>query len=309
MSVILLVLGILLTGAGVITLGYGISISETNLGNALIIAGTTTFSAGLLLIGLAAAVVQLNQIARALRPRAGAKPPRPGELAEPTMPPVAAVRHPPVLAVPPTPPAPPMRSPVPPKPKIEERIPTAVAAEPAPVSASAIERLRSSLGRGAQKATSAPEGEALPLAPEPAPQTHPGANKLTNGATPPSSQAGEPAEAPRKARLDFLFRSKPRETPSDTFDAVWPKRGAPRADEHANESVEPVRPPARPWPPEPSDSAAEEATQPPAILKSGVVDGMAYTLYADGSIEAQLPQGTVRFGSIAELRAHIENNS
>jgi hypothetical protein len=36
---------------------------------------------------------------------------------------------------------------------------------------------------------------------------------------------------------------------------------------------------------------------------------MAYTLYADGSIEAQLPRGTVRFGSIAELRAHIETNA
>ena len=45
-----------------------------------------------------------------------------------------------------------------------------------------------------------------------------------------------------------------------------------------------------------------------AILKSGVVEGMAYTLYADGSIEAELPDGTVRFGSIAELRAHIESN-
>jgi hypothetical protein len=33
---------------------------------------------------------------------------------------------------------------------------------------------------------------------------------------------------------------------------------------------------------------------------------MAYTLYADGSIEAKLPHGTVRFGSSAELRAHIE---
>jgi hypothetical protein len=40
-----------------------------------------------------------------------------------------------------------------------------------------------------------------------------------------------------------------------------------------------------------------------------VVDGMAYTLYADGSIEAKLPTGTVRFGSIAELRAHIESNA
>ena len=45
-----------------------------------------------------------------------------------------------------------------------------------------------------------------------------------------------------------------------------------------------------------------------SILKSGVVDGMAYTLYSDGSIEAQLPQGTVRFGSITELRNHLERN-
>ena len=55
--------------------------------------------------------------------------------------------------------------------------------------------------------------------------------------------------------------------------------------------------------------ASDKQPRAAAILKSGVVDGMAYTLYADGSIEAQLPQGTVRFGSIAELRAHIENNS
>jgi len=47
----------------------------------------------------------------------------------------------------------------------------------------------------------------------------------------------------------------------------------------------------------------------PAVLKSGVVDGMAYTLYSDGSIEAQLPQGTLRFGSITALRHHIEGVS
>jgi hypothetical protein len=45
-----------------------------------------------------------------------------------------------------------------------------------------------------------------------------------------------------------------------------------------------------------------------AIVKSGVVDGMAYTLYADGSIEAKLPHGVVRCGSLAELRVHIESN-
>ncbi len=32
-------------------------------------------------------------------------------------------------------------------------------------------------------------------------------------------------------------------------------------------------------------------------------------LYSDGSIEAQLPQGTLRFGSISALRSHIENSA
>ena len=46
--------------------------------------------------------------------------------------------------------------------------------------------------------------------------------------------------------------------------------------------------------------------RPIAILKSGVIDGMAYTLYTDGSIEAELPQGTMRFVSIDDLRSHLE---
>jgi hypothetical protein len=41
------------------------------------------------------------------------------------------------------------------------------------------------------------------------------------------------------------------------------------------------------------------------IFKSGVIDGMAYTLYTDGSIEAELAQGTVKFSSIDELRAYL----
>jgi hypothetical protein len=43
------------------------------------------------------------------------------------------------------------------------------------------------------------------------------------------------------------------------------------------------------------------------VLKSGTVDGMAYSLYSDGSIEAQMPEGMMRFGSINELRAHLEH--
>jgi hypothetical protein len=46
-----------------------------------------------------------------------------------------------------------------------------------------------------------------------------------------------------------------------------------------------------------------------SVLKSGMVNGMPYTLYSDGSIEAQLPEGTLRFGSITELRNHIEQSA
>jgi hypothetical protein len=49
--------------------------------------------------------------------------------------------------------------------------------------------------------------------------------------------------------------------------------------------------------------------RPVSILKSGVVDGMAYTLYNDGSIEAELPEGTMRFTSLSGLRDHLEKYS
>ena len=54
-------------------------------------------------------------------------------------------------------------------------------------------------------------------------------------------------------------------------------------------------------------SLSDLRQRPVSVLKSGVVEGMAYTLYSDGSIEAQLPQGTLRFGSITALRNHIES--
>ena len=36
---------------------------------------------------------------------------------------------------------------------------------------------------------------------------------------------------------------------------------------------------------------------------------MGYTLYVDGSIEAELPQGTLRFASINELRGHLDKSA
>ena len=53
--------------------------------------------------------------------------------------------------------------------------------------------------------------------------------------------------------------------------------------------------------------ASRNEDQPAAtILKSGIVDGMAYSLYSDGSIEAQMPEGMMRFASIDELRSHLD---
>ncbi len=58
---------------------------------------------------------------------------------------------------------------------------------------------------------------------------------------------------------------------------------------------------------DPSPPAARSEEPPPVtVLKSGVVDGMAYSLYSDGSIEAQMPEGMMRFASIDELRAHLD---
>jgi hypothetical protein len=339
MSVILLVVGILVAGAGLAAIGFGIPINEFSLGTTLIMAGTTALVGGLLLIGLATVVSELNRVGEALRSRpAGRAARQPAEAAEPA---IAAVPAPAATAPAPTPPSPtprPAPPPAPQRPKMEASARDLGPAEPRPVgpsavevSSAAIERLRSSIPRvdrakpepsaeaEAEEVPLSPNGSALPgqrgrpviaeTAPEP------------SAAPPPPARSGDAAavDALKASRLDFLFRSKPaRPAPNENFDAFWaadgqPAKGAPRDAEPRLEA--PARRPAQaapqleeryvaPAPPPP----VEEPTD-VAILKSGVVDGMAYTLYADGSIEAKLPHGTVRFGSIAELRAHIESNS
>jgi hypothetical protein len=106
--------------------------------------------------------------------------------------------------------------------------------------------------------------------------------------------------------------SKANEPPPATFEEAWPQP------ERARPSDAPVRRSGR----TPSTFAEGNAgaagadRHPPAerndelpsvtVLKSGVVDGMAYSLYSDGSIEAQMPEGMMRFASIDELRAHLD---
>ena len=178
----------------------------------------------------------------------------------------------------------------------------------AAVDASRAELAEPSIVADEEEVTLSPSGAGLP-------QTHrprtlepaPSEPKVS-----PEDRAGGAAvEALKASRLDFLFRSKPARPPSqrENFDAAWPAAGK-RAETESSPTLKgeqsdhaAVAEDRRP------QEASGEQTHAAAILKSGVVDGMAYTLYADGSIEAKLPHGTVKFGSIAELRAHIESNS
>jgi hypothetical protein len=44
-----------------------------------------------------------------------------------------------------------------------------------------------------------------------------------------------------------------------------------------------------------------DQTATPSVIKSGVVDGVPYTLYSDGVVETDGPGGTLRFASLTDL--------
>ena len=289
MSLILLVFGILITGAGVVAIALGVPAGDSGLGQTWIMTGAIGVVGGPMLIGVGAVVTQLGAIAEALRVRPAAQIPRLADARQPSD--VQRRQEAPVAE-----PRPP--DPRPPEPQPAEPTPAAAI----DVSGTALERLRSSAARPDRVVTN---GEDVPLSPN-GNGHHAGAEPKPIQKSEPEARPAAPAEF-KEPRLDFLFRPKaPRPPYAEPFDAMWPKRHGPtdqpRADEGARHSPLPS-PSGEPRAP------MEREPRSVAILKSGVVDGMAYTLYADGSIEAQLPHGTVRFGSIAELRAHIENNS
>lgn len=129
----------------------------------------------------------------------------------------------------------------------------------------------------------------------------------------PAPEARPPKSEPPKPRAEAPVRAE-RAEPATRIEQT-PRGEAMRAEPAMRQ--EPQREPSLPQPRR-SEPDVSRQTQPKqsspdnravAILKSGVVDGMGYTLYVDGSIEATLPQGTLRFASINELRSHLEKNS
>jgi hypothetical protein len=96
------------------------------------------------------------------------------------------------------------------------------------------------------------------------------------------------------------------EVPPASFDDAWPRsERAQTADVPSQRRV--TRTPSTVSEPAAARQPFAVESQPTVtVLKSGVVDGMAYSLYSDGSIEAQMPEGMMRFASIDELRDHLD---
>ena len=119
-----------------------------------------------------------------------------------------------------------------------------------------------------------------------------------NGAAKPPPAAPDVAAAPQ---VDLAPLTRIPEEPRVAVPppiAAPPMAAPPAAAPPTPKPPAPLRPPPKP--------AAPAVTTPEAtVYKSGVIDGMAYTLFMDGSIEAELPQGKVRFASVDELQKYL----
>jgi hypothetical protein len=307
MPVVLLVLGVVTTLAGLVLVASGFAVRDGTFDTEVLTPGTIAIVGGLLLIGLGFVVRELRRIERALAARPMARLTRVDDAA-------AAEASDAATAMPP------------PIPKTEPQVASAAAtAAEASVEDAALERLRAKLptiprvenGRVAEAAD-------VSLALREGAGLDEGIAEMRSVATAGRATNGIAAPARIVPRIDARARQaassgKAKVSVFNTFWPATPRREGQAAPAQAAASAhaaapappttayEPVSLPEPAQPPPLLDVPA--ASGPVSVLKSGVVEGMAYTLYSDGSIEAQLPQGTLRFGSISALRNHIENTA
>jgi hypothetical protein len=284
MMFVMLVAAIGLVLAGLLAIAYGIGV-QLSTGNTLIIAGVIGVCTGAIMLGLWMTVRELKNISRRL---AGGVPEARGEaMARPGLP-VAATRD----------------------------------SAPADGGFPAAEQPGGS-GPFAPAALPPWQNEAVlrdhpipePMHPEPPPSASKPKRNLLFSST--SRKERERAQARSSEPLppDLLspdLRSKspiaplddPAEPPPASFEDAWPKAERARPGEIAPQRRSGRMPPTLA---EANGGPAHAEDRPEVtVLKSGVVDGMAYSLYSDGSIEAQMPEGMMRFASIDELRAHLD---
>ena len=273
MSIGMLVAGIACLLAGLLAIAFGIPINEFGLGNTLILAGTITACTGLLILSLWIVARELRGMASRLGAGAAFDVRQPAAAALPRPAVGDGAASEPTLGE-----AAGESPPMPGEPWLEEAAQRAgqEAPPPAPSDSPPVKQRRnlmfSSTSRRERERAQARTGD--PAISE----TH------SAPAVAPPVEIGEP--------------------PPATFDDAWP-----RSERTRPADAPPQRRPVR-TPPAVSESAPARtapADPPPVtVLKSGVVDGMAYSLYSDGSIEAQMPEGMMRFASIDELRAHLD---
>jgi len=269
---VLLGAAIVLLLAGLGALGYGIQYKEFGFGNTLVVAGAVAACSGFLMLGFWTVARELQQLSRRLGSAAMASA-RPASSVAQSAPGRA-------LAPPPPP--------------------------PHPAAEGTFE------GTSADADAAPPWVEGRPDAPPPPPsaeaasQPKPRRNLLFTSTSRKereraASRASEPL-GPDLLSADLrpnppaadVSPVEPAAATPPTFDDAWPKSERAR---RAGRNTEPDALPGAP--------ARDDKPQ-VTVLKSGVVDGMAYSLYSDGSIEAQMPEGMMRFASIDELRAHLD---
>src|SRR5262245_53075838 len=269
--------------AGLLMIGFGVPINEFSFGNTLIISGTTASVGGLIIIALGVVAGQLRRVAETMAMLPSRSAPAPDALENVAAPRPAQAQG---------------RAPFPARPAP----PVAFDPVPGPAADPFDEKFEDAPALRNPDISEALEEEISLSPPRPAgPAVKPPANDLPAFArfTPVPSPAVAASTAEKREpmagwRSPVSVPPPPPARPGANFDAMWPAEAKPKGPA--------ARDPKRGEP----DAQKSHSV---AVLKSGVVDGMAYTLYVDGSIEAELPQGTVRFASIHELRDHLAKNS
>jgi hypothetical protein len=311
MYYLLLIFGLIAMAVGVFVVGFGVPIRETPFGAALLIVGSVAITGGFIVIGLAAVVAELQRVAQGLKARPGVpRPLRPverkdgerkagdaGKLPGPPRIPMPARLGPDAPSMMPTnldapteapPPAPPRK----PGPDWLRRAVAEIETAPRPAEATAVAD-----PYHAEEAQPPPDMWPRANPAELAPEVRPAAAA--------SPQNIFDMVWPSDRRRPEVVEKRPDPTPDPPMRSVEVRQPPP---------MTPAPPPYVPLTPAPAPVAPAPAPpprveqRPLSILKSGVIDEMAYTLFTDGSIEAQMPDGTMRFASIDELRLHLEKH-
>ena len=272
MMVGMLVAGFGLVLAGLLAVGYGITINEFSTGNTLILTGVTGFCTGAIMLGLSVAV-------RPVLPPGLSREPASGDAGSPFSQEAGENAG-----------------------RVEPAAPAASSSPPPwQDEAATRERPRGDAPAEAEPAEAAAKPKRNLLFSSTSRKERERAQARTSEPLPPDLLSPELRPDPAAAPPPPL----PAEAPPPSFDDAWPKAERSRP----GETPPPRRAAGRTFPASnEANGAAPRSEEQPAVtvLKSGVVDGMAYSLYSDGSIEAQMPEGMMRFASIDELRTHLD---